>query len=286
MTRRTPTERLVLFARENARDAVRERQAHVLVVFFALLGGIVAYNAGRLDPARQATATPGLSGQLFGLFSILIPLVSLGLVAPSLVEKRTSGALTVLLGLPFSRGTVVVGTLLGQCLVLGAATLSALLVALGVGLVMGAPMDPLGMIGIAIALLVLAVTFAAFAVAISASVRTSTRATVAALVVFVVFVLHAWGHLPGYLLYLSNGFAYPATTPTWVEFVRSLNPMTAFNNAGLGIFPDLFSVTAGSRPANPAFFEAPAFASVVLLAWIVGAVWVGYHRFRSSDLLY
>lgn len=281
MTRRIDTKRIILFAREDALDTVRERQAHVLVVLFAIIGGATGYNLGRYASAMETTTDFALSTQLLGLFKFLIPIVTLGYVAPVLVEKRASGALTVLLGLPFSRRTVVLGTLFGRCIVIGGASLLAILVALAIGVAMGAPIAVSGIVGVAIAVLVLVVTFAAMGVAISTTVRTSTRATVAAFGAFFIFVLDLWRHLPVIILYVINGLEFPDTVPTWVEFVGALNPMTAFTNVGLGVFPDLFDAT---QSTNPAFYEEPPFAAIVVFAWIVGTVGLGYYRFRTTDI--
>lgn len=281
---RTRGERLRLFAREDVRDAIRERQAHVLGALFVLVGAGVAYSAGRSVASVPSTVEVELASRLLGPFAFLVPLVALGFVAPALVEKRTTGALTVLLGLPFSRRTVVLGTLLGRSVVISAAVLTAMLISLPIGIVMDVPVDPLQFVGAALALLVLAVTFTAIAVSISAVTRTSTLATFAAFGAYVVFVFQLWGYLPTLVLYVRHGFAYPETIPAWVEFVTALNPMLAFVNAIDGVFPSLAGGLFGPPASDPAFYERPAFALAILVAWIVVAVGVGYRRFRTTDI--
>lgn len=284
MTDSSGIERLWLFAREDVRDAVRERQAYVLGVLFVLLGAGMAYSAGRSVATTPSTVEIGLASRLLGPFVFLIPLVVLGSVAPALVEKRTTGALTVLLGLPFSRRTVVLGTLIGRSIVVSTAVLVAMLVALPIAVVMGVSVDPVPFVGAGLALVILTITFTAIAVAISAITRTSTRATFAAFGAYVAFVFQLWGTLPMVVLYVRHGFAYPATTPAWVEFVASLNPMTAFTNGVAGVLPSLADVTVGSPPTDPAFYERPVFALGILVAWIVVTVGLGYRRFRATDL--
>lgn len=279
---RTTLERLALYAREDARDSVRERIAHVVIGLFVLLGAGLAYSMGR-SASRSASEVDLVPG-LVAPFALLIPLIALAIVSGSVVEKRTSGSLSVLLGLPFSRRTVVLGTLLGQCLVLCTAVLAAIVVAVPIGLAMGVAVDPAALVGGTIALIGLAVTFTAIALSISTITRTSTRASFAAFGAYVVFVFQIWGQLPRLVLYVRHGLEFPETTPTWVEFVASLNPMTAFANALGGVFPALASGLITRVPDDPAVYEQPGFAVGVLLGWIVGAVALGYWRFRATDL--
>lgn len=286
MSRGLEASRLALFAREDARDAVRERQAHLLVGLFVLIGAGVAYAVG-----RSVTRTPDPSGTdvelasaLFLPFVYLVPLTALGFGAPALVEKRTSGALTVLLGLPFSRRTVVLGTLLGRSVVLAASALAAMLVGLAVGLAMGAPVDPVTFVLAVLALAVLTATFTAIGVTISAATRTSTRATFAAFGAYVIFVFQLWGYLPLILLYVRHGFSFPDASPEWVSLLEALNPMTAFTNALAGVSPSLAEASFSPPPSDPAFYERPGFAAAVLVGWIALAIVVGLYRFGSTDL--
>ncbi|RQG91505.1 ABC transporter [Natrarchaeobius halalkaliphilus] len=281
MTDAGAASRLALFAREDVRDAVRERQAHVLGVLFVLLGGGLAYSAGRT--AQMVSAEIELVGRLVGPLALLIPLVALGLVAPAIVEKRATGALTVLLGLPFSRRTVVLGTVLGRTIVIAAGALASLIVAVPIALMMGVSVDPVDLLGVALAFGVLAVTFTAIAVAISTLTRTSTRASFGAFGTYVVFVFGLWAQLPMLALYVVSGFEYPETVPTWVEFVSALNPMTAFTNLGGAVSP-LENVAFSSVPTEPAVYERPSAALVILLAWIGVSVWVSILRFERTDL--
>lgn len=284
MTRRSGIERLLLFAREDARDALRERQAYLFGLLFALIAGAMAYNAARVPVELAGRAEFAISSQLLGIFRFLLPLLALGFIAPAIVEKRTDGSLTVLLGLPFSRWTVLLGTLLGRIAVVGGTALLGLVVAIVVSLAMGGPIELLGILRVAVVLLVLLVVFASIAASISASVRTSTRATLVAFFAFFLFVLDGWGFLPNILLYVINGLEFPETTPAWAEFLASLNPMTAFDTVGGGVFPGLFRAAGSGPSTSAAIWEEPAFAFVLLLGWVLGAIAFGYRRFRATDL--
>ncbi|ELY90775.1 ABC transporter permease [Natrialba taiwanensis] len=276
--------RLLLFTREDVQDAVRDRQAHVLVGMFALLGAGLAYAAGRTAQRTSAQVDIELVSQLLAPVTLLIPLVALGVVAPALVEKRSTGSLTVLLGLPFSRQTVVLGTLLGRSIVIAMSALAALLVAVPIALVMGVTIDGTLFAGSLLAFFVLTITFTAIAVAISVVTKTSTRASFAAFSAYVVFVFQLWTVLPQILLYVVSGFTLPETSPPWVDFVVALNPMTAFTNFAGGLVPAFENIPFHAVPDNPAVYEQPLFAFVILLGWIGGPLCFGYLRFRKTDL--
>lgn len=272
-----------LFVREDVRDTVRERQFHLLVGIYVLLALLVTYTASQSASAMGDEA-PGLAPTLIAPFAMVTPLFALGFFASVLVEKRTGGALTVLLGLPVSRGTVVLGTAFGRSLVLCTAVLGSLALAVPVGLGLGMTVDPVRYLTVALVVSLLGATFTALAVAISAIVRTTTRATVAAFGVFVIFFFQLWASLPRAVLYVRHGFSLPETTPEWVDAVAALNPVAAYTHLITGPYPELGGGTFVRPPSDPAVYERPAFALAVLVGWIVVSVAVGYWRFRATDL--
>ncbi|ELZ21684.1 hypothetical protein C477_05059 [Haloterrigena salina JCM 13891] len=274
---------LALFVREDLRDTVRERQLYLLVGIYVLLGVLLTYSEGR-TAARLSGSAPPLTAGLYALFSMVTPLLALAFFASAVVEKRSSGALKVVLGLPIDRATVVFGTFLARSLAIVAAIVVSFAAAVPVGLALGLPVDPAQFVGVVAALVLLAATFTALAVGLSSTVRTSTRATAAAFGVFVLFFFQLWAQLPRIALYVAHGFSWPATTPEWVAFVDALNPMAAYTYLVAGLFPDLEGGTFVRPPAEPTFYQTPAFALAVLAGWIVLALGVGYWRFRTTDL--
>lgn len=271
--------RLPLFVREDVRDAIRERQFHVLAGLYLLLSLLVTYNAGRSSGGEEGVVDP-----LLPMFALFTPLLALGFFAPVVVGRRTDGALKVVLGLPISRATVVLGTFVGRSVVICAAVVAALVAAVPVALFQGTGVDPVRFVGTVLLLSLLGATFTALAVGVSAVARTTTRATAAAVGLFVLFFFELWASLPRAVLYVRHGFSMPETTPEWVAFVEALNPVAAYTNLLAGLFPDLNAGTLVRPPEDPALYERPAFALGVLLAWIVVSVALGYHRFRSTDL--
>ncbi|KDE59735.1 hypothetical protein EL22_18295 [Halostagnicola sp. A56] len=274
--------RLGLYVREDVRDTVRERQAQVILGLYALVGFWVTNSAGSnpaVDPAEI-----DLFAKLATPLALLTPLLVLGFFCSSLVEKRTSGALTVVLGLPFSRKTVVLGTLIGRSILITGALVIATVVAIPVGYLRGVSIDPVALVGSTLVLILLAITFTAVAVLISATTRTATRATVAAFATFVIFAANIWAQFPRLVVYASNGLSYPETFPAWYDFVVALNPMAAYTYLIADVFPALGGIGFIRPPQEPAFYERPAFAVAVLLGWIAFATWFGHRRFRGADL--
>ena len=272
---------LALFVREDVLDTRRERQLYTLIGIYALIGALLVYSEGR--GARPDT-TPELTPALFVLYTMLTPLLALAFFSSTVVEKRANGALKVILGLPIDRGSVVVGTFLGRSLVICGALLVSMLAAVPVGLLVGVSVDPAQFAGAAAFLALLAVTFTAFAVGLSSIVSTSTRATVAAFGVFMLFFFQLWGRLPRIALYIRHGFSYPEAIPEWVFVVDAVNPMAAYTYLVSSVVPDLEGGTFVRPPTEPEFYQEPPFALAVLAGWIVLAIGVGYWRFRATDL--
>lgn len=272
---------LSLFVREDVLDTRRERQLYTLTGIYALIGALLVYSEGR---SAGSGYTPELTPALFVLYTMLTPLLALAFFSSTVVEKRSNGALKVVLGLPIDRGSVVVGTFLGRSIVICGALLVSMIAAVPVGLLVSVDVDPVQFVGIAAFLGLLAVTFTALAVGISSIVSTSTRATVAAFGVFLLFFFQLWDRLPRIVLYVRHGFSYPQTTPEWVDLVDALNPMAAYTHLVGGVFPDLEGGTFVRPPEEPSFYQEPPFALAVLVGWIVVAIGVGYWRFRTTDL--
>ncbi|WP_201293961.1 ABC transporter permease subunit [Natronorubrum halalkaliphilum] len=106
----------------------------------------------------------------------------------------------------------------------------------------------------------------------------------AAFGVFVLFFFQLWVQFPRAELYVRHELSFPETTPEWVAFVSALNPIAAYTHLLTGLFPDLDAGTLVRPPSDPAFYEDPTFALVVLVGWIVAAVGFSYRRFRATDI--
>lgn len=263
-------------ARKDVGDAVRGRQLHLLVAVFALLGLGIGYFAD------------GFVGEILVFFlTFLAPLVGLGFSQQSIVGKRSSHELAVLLGLPFSRRDVVVGTVVGR-IVLLAASLASIYVATVVGSLVGGGQVNAGTVAVGfVVALGLGAIFVSIALGISTATRSTTLASLGAFGAFLLFVFQLWRLLPDGTLFLLNGFSFPADRPTWAVVFDQLSPFAGVRNAVAGVAPelaDVMPVVARSVPDDPPLYMEPAFGVAVAAVWFAAPVTVGYLYFARSDL--
>jgi ABC-2 type transport system permease protein len=268
--------RLLRIARKDVMDAVRGRQAHLLVALFGLLGAFFGYTAGR-----------SVGGNLPSLLVFLVPLTGIALAQHAIVGKRESGELTVLLGLPFSRRDVVTGTYLGRVSLVAAAVASAYAAAVTVGVLSGGSPDA-GAIGSgSVVLLVVAMVFVSVALGISTLLESTTTASAGAFVSYLGLVLPAWQNVPDAVLYAANGFEAPGAMPEWATVFDQFAPFIALRNAASPVAGDLvsgLSPVPGAVPPDAPVYMQPWFGAAVLVGWIVVPVAIGYRRFERSDL--
>ena len=235
-----------------------------------------------LVPAVESGPEAAIGGdsQFAGL---LVPIVALVEAYLSIAGERESGSLKVLLGLPASRGTVVLGKFLGRSGVVA------------VGLVIG-----FGMSGVVIQLLygrlplvaflgtlgltvLLGVVFVGIAVGISAISRTRARAMTLAVAAYLGLTL-LWDLFPNAVHLLVTGQMPGGTVPAWFLFLQSLSPTGAYSALVRGILlggdPTFGGVTSGFGSV----LLQPAVNLLVLALWTIVPFAGGFLRFRRADL--
>jgi ABC-2 type transport system permease protein len=268
--------RVLRIARKDIMDAVRGRQAHLLVALFGLLGAVLS-----------VLGDDSVGGDLPALLVFLVPLAGIALAQHAIVGKRESGELTVLLGLPFSRRDVVAGTYLGRVSLVAMAVASAYAVAVIVGVLSGVSPDA-GAIGSgSVILLVVGMVFVSVALGISTLLESTTTASAGAFVSYLGLVLPAWQNVPDAVLYAANGFEAPGEMPEWATIFDQFAPFISLRNAATPLAGDLVSGLSpipGAVPPDPPVYMQPWFGAAVLIGWIVVPVVLGYRRFERSDL--
>lgn len=278
-------QRLLQVARKDFRDSMRERQLYFLGGFFLLVGALMGYIVG------QST---GASGSALGRFSLMAllfvgPLTATVVSYNGIVGKRESGEMRVLLSLPFARGEVVLGTLLGRLGVLVAVSTLTLLLATVIAAAMGAAVSATHVLGALAVLSVALLAFVSIAVGISASTRTTTRAAGAAFGAFFLFLFRLWEVVPISIRFVANGLNFPrGQPPTWAVVWGQLSPLAGLRNAVSGVSTDLAAAFGGFVPTPPVEAEAlylePWFGAGVVVVWIVAPVAIGLYRFGRADL--
>jgi len=295
---------LAAVAQKDFEDAARSKMLWSLTSLLVLLIGIF-YVA-----AWYFADDPGATQLVQGLalpMQVIVPLAALIAGYMSIVGERRSGSIKVLLGLPPTRSDVVFGKLLGRSGVVATAVLTAFVVATVLSglLIGGVPLAELG--GLLLASILLGLAFVGIAVGVSAAVSSRGRAMAAVVGTYLLF-LGFWDVLIGGLYRLVTG-AFPPSPivpqdpiEPWALLLQRLNPMEAYGVVASAlidtrVFPLTLQFPIGINPTpNPnvatadlvtgevPFYLNDWFAGVVLLAWFVVPVVLGYVRFRGVDL--
>jgi len=273
-------QRWLRIARNEVGEVRRDRTLLALVALFTLLGVLLGYLLAQgVGFAEPGTTYAVLVLQLLG---ILVPLVAVGITYERLVGRRVDGSLKLLLGLPYLRWDVLLGSYVGRAVVTIAVTVVAFISILLSSVVFGAGV-PTGPLPVQAFLLIVALGVVFTGIGITASSVTSTTSRAAMLTFLVtVVMLFLWGPAVTGLVWIVNGFQFAAAEPAWATFLQTLNPVNAFKGLASMLVPT-FEGVAGLVGGETAY-QTPAWAVGVLATWAVVVPLLGYRRFRSADL--
>lgn len=269
-----------LVALKDVGDAMRQYNLHVCVGLVVVLFGTSTYLATGPEQTVEPDTVPWA---LAGIGTFLLPLLAIGFSYGTVVTMRTRGDLKLLLGMPFSRRDVVLGSFLGRSVLVAASVVAGVGVAALVALLRGAPLALDALLVVAGLLSVLGIVFVAISVAASASVSTETRASALVMGSYFLFVFELWGQLPGALVWLANGFSVPEQLPQWADVLAHLNPVMAFRDAARPVIQVDLLFGAPLPDAVPIYRTLPA-AVLLLALWILVPLVLGYRRFAGTDL--
>jgi len=264
-----------VFAKKDVLDAYRTWRLGFTAVAFVLFLAVPTYfrmNGAVVDDPNFFATT--------GFVLFLVPLAALMLSYDAVAGERERGSLKLLLGLPATRRDVVAGIAVGRGVVVGIATVVGVVASALVFVALGGSLP----VGSFVAFLALAVLLGAAyvgpAVGLSAALSTANRA-MAATVGFFLLTLLGWSSIPNLLRYVLNGFSAPGgPKPEWAVFLDRLSPVAAYDAAFSG-----YVETGGTLvSAGDAFYHSDWFGVLVLVAWAVVPVALGYRRFRRADL--
>jgi len=300
-------------ARKEFRDAIRSRWLHGSTLFFALfLGGAAALFFGVLigPENRQVSNLFGFFANLGvfsfsfpGLLALVLGFIALSTSYGSITGERETGSIKLLLSLPNSRLDAMVGKFLGRSAVVVAALLVGfvltfvVLVATRTQLQLGSFVPQVALTAL------LGMAFVSIGLGISALASSNREATLATMGLYLVFAV-LWGSIsegiPKLINYtaeqVGSGGVSELTRVKLGVFLKYLNPLKAYETLAAELYygparARLVSATFGEQAALgpvlqdsiPIYFSG-GFLLVVLLAWIVLPVAVGYWAFENADL--
>ncbi|ELY96999.1 ABC-2 type transporter [Natrialba chahannaoensis JCM 10990] len=250
-----------------------------------------------------------------GIMAIMYPIQFLiGLIAlligfGAIVGERTTGSIKFLLGLPPTRGDMFFGKFIGRFLVLAVAIIVTFIAVSGLSAATYGEI-PLSEFGpLLLFSLLLGAVWTSIVVTLSALSASRTRVIAACISIWLLFVV-LWEILLSIIHLLIEG-AFPeamgpdlVAEPTWMLVLQRLNPVEAFaivssEYVGPTILPALFTFITGAQrgeytiteryhgqegATEVPFFLEGEIALIILLAWVLIPLAIGYLRFRSVDL--
>ncbi|MFD1600251.1 ABC transporter permease subunit [Halobellus rarus] len=268
-------------ARKEFADALRSRMIWGIVVIIAVMTSLSA-GISLLIPDVEGGAEMAIGGasQFAGL---LVPIMALIAAYLAIAGERESGSLKVILGLPPSRGEVLLGKFLGRSgvvaigLALGFVVSGVVTAVLYGGLPMGA------FIGTTVLTVLLGVSFVGIAIGISAVTATRARAMTLAITAYLGLTL-LWDLAPNAVHLLVTGEMPGGVVPAWFLLLQGLSPTGAYN----ALVQQLLlgggtAVEARIGGQAPGYLDPAVFLGI-LFAWTVVPLLVGYLRFRRADL--
>lgn len=274
-------------ARWDFRNVRRSRTLWGVTAVLVLTFGSIALTQSGGDSTAAREVVAAAFGAMFSISALLLPVLVLPVAVFSITGERTSGSVKQLLGLPNSRLDPLVGKFLSRSAVAVSGLLAASLLSGGVLWARFGSL-PVETFGTFVALSVFyVVVWVAIAVGVSASSRTRGRALAGGLGVYFLFGV-IWNFLPGVTArgvaaYVVETLLGLADAPDLYAFVDTLSPTLAYVRAGQGLVFGIELVDTGAGGTPPIYLQS-WFGLVILLAWLVVPLAVGYPWFRDAEI--
>lgn len=258
----------------------------IFVFFYGLL--LLPFSAGD-QPSSEAAADAVTILVFPGGFLLPLVVVSMGYL--SIAGERSRGSIKYLLGLPNSRKEVIVGKYLSRAAVASIAVGIAAVVGAFILLLKFGTVPSEYLIYVAMTLL-LALAFMALTVGVSAFSATRGKAMAGSIGLY--FVLGILWVIPTVnpqesVAYLIEDLLGMDAIPELYEFVYRISPVHAYATALQGFVMSEPDRNPDPNSFHPASSETPVYLTddfmiVVLLAWIVVPLAIGYWRFNRAEL--
>lgn len=247
----------------------------LLVFAFFLVGYILPIGA-------ENPTTSDLTTDMLQTVTLLVPLLGILLGYKSIVGERTSGRLNLLLALPHSRRDVVIGKLVGRGGLLVAAIAVGIAIASALVYYPFGNFEPLVFLGYLLVTVLFGLSFVGIALAISTLTTSEHLATGMAFGAFFLLVV-VWPQLRSLFEFgLERLGLADGGLPDPALFVFGITPGSCYERVVEG----LFAGADGGEFLGPdaAWYLGEWVALLLLVAWAVGPIALGYVRFQSTDL--
>lgn len=263
-------------------DLLRARRSRLLgatVASYVLALIVLAVGLSWVDEGLTAA---GAIAHTIALSEWLVPAVGFAIGYGAIVNERERRTIQHLVTGPHTRREVLIGKFVARSLLLGVAILvgslvSAILIAASFGDFRPHLFGYLRMTGTT---LLFGMAIVGLAVGISAMSRRPVRAATASLGAFIAFVF-LWDLVAGGSYVLAYGrLPGSASPPGWYYFLIRLNPIEAY----VSLLVNGFGFLDSAELDGGAWYLADGSMLLILLAWLVLPLSVGYHRFARSDL--
>jgi ABC-2 type transport system permease protein len=265
------------------RDFTNARRSRLLWGLVAVYVAFVAL----LFWAGTTVEAPDVADAIFNamfLTTLLLPLVAVGASYLAVAGERESNTVQFLLGLPTRRSSVVGGKFLSRL----AVVLGALALAFLAGAAMAVALYPAPewglFLGFAALSTLLVAAYVGVTVGLSALVDTRTKAiSLGVGFYFLTDVLWVFGGGTFAVRFVFEDLLGVTLAEDLYRLVYNLSPAGSYLNTEYLIF-DPADYAQLPELGSGAFYVQPWFSVVILLAWVVVPLAVGYWRFRGADI--
>jgi ABC-2 type transport system permease protein len=272
-------------AKKDIKDSIRSRGLWAIIGIFLALILIISW---LLSPGGDGDGTLLASAGLSFFLGILlfVPLAGLFISIKSIVREKETGSINILLSLPHTRLDMLVGKFVGRSVVLTVAVIAAFGPASVYLLVVAGAGGAYELFALLVSILLFGLMFVGVGVGLSALVNSETQAAIYGVVIF--FLMYLWVPILGQLGVDAPDFV----VRFWLfaMFIDFFLVLLSLNNPDVPdasfVAYDEIEIENFETIAFPSqeFFMQHWFVFVILAAWILVPLAIGYARFKRQDI--
>jgi ABC-2 type transport system permease protein len=295
-------------AKKDFKDVRRAKTLWLVIGLLGLIAGLLAYVFEGDTTTPDQEVVENLFQAIGGLNAILLPIVVLIATYLAIAGEREQGSIKFLLGLPNSRRDIVFGKLLSRLGMVSVAVSVMFLVALVIALVKFAVFPAGVFFGVFAITLLYGAVFVSVAIGMSSLTASRSRAVAGAVGTYFLSILVY--SLPAINVREIVRFLYEdvlgqSMNLDLYQFVQYTSPFFAFQKALNLVVPErmensIFKNERASEVSSPSrdasefeaaveavelpFYLTDEFSLVILAAWMVIPLAIGYWRFERADI--